>query len=85
MMMNGKGLGRKRSWPNLRYYAGIRLDKLNKPQKTTISIAGRRGRDQNPEPPEYEAGVLTTRPRRSPPPPLVVLNGSDVLLLHREF
>jgi hypothetical protein len=28
MMLNGKGFDRKRSWPNLRYYAGIRLDRL---------------------------------------------------------
>jgi hypothetical protein len=32
MTMNGKGLGRKRSWHNLRYYAGIRLEG---PRKTT--------------------------------------------------
>jgi hypothetical protein len=36
-----------------------------KPQKSSISIAGRRGRDLNPGPPEYETGVLITVPRRS--------------------
>jgi hypothetical protein len=29
-MMDGKGFGRKRSWPNLRYYAGIRLESVRK-------------------------------------------------------
>jgi hypothetical protein len=33
--------------------------------KTAIRIANRRGRDLNPEPPEYEAGELTSRLRRS--------------------
>jgi hypothetical protein len=36
-----------------------------KPRKTLIRIAGHQGRDLNPGPPEYEAGVSTTRPRRS--------------------
>jgi hypothetical protein len=36
-----------------------------KPWKISISIAGRRGRDLNPGPPEYEEGVLSTRLRRS--------------------
>jgi hypothetical protein len=35
-----------------------------KPRKISINIAGRWGRDFNPGPLEYEAGVLTTRPRR---------------------
>jgi len=61
MMMNWKVFGRKRSWPILRYYPGIRLEGLRKTTKTSIRIAGRRGRDSNPGPPEYEAGVLTTK------------------------
>jgi hypothetical protein len=40
MMMNGKGFSRKRSWPNLRYYAGIRLQKLKKTTKILITVAG---------------------------------------------
>jgi hypothetical protein len=48
----------------LRYYPGIRLDGLRKTTKTSIRIGGRRGRDLNPGPPEYEAGVLPTRPLR---------------------
>jgi hypothetical protein len=63
-MINWKGFGRKRSWPVLRYYPGIRLEGPRKTSKPSIRIAGRRGRDLNPGPPEYE-GVLATRPRRS--------------------
>jgi hypothetical protein len=33
--------------------------------KETIRIAGRRGGESNPGPPEYEVGELTARPRRS--------------------
>jgi hypothetical protein len=35
MMMNGKGFGRKKSWPNLRYYASIHLEG---PRKTTKNL-----------------------------------------------
>jgi hypothetical protein len=51
MMMNWKGFGSKRSWPNFMEFAwrycGI-------PRKTTIKKDGRRGRESNPGPPEYE-------------------------------
>jgi hypothetical protein len=56
-MMNGKGFGRKRPLPNFMYFAWRDCEN---PLKTSISIAGHRGRDLNPDPPEYE-GVLTTR------------------------
>jgi hypothetical protein len=49
----------------LMYYSGIRLEGLS---KTTLNLSqGSRSpmRDLNPGPPEYEAGVLTTGPRRS--------------------
>jgi hypothetical protein len=42
------------------YYSGIRLEGLRKTTKTSIRIAGRRGRDFNPGPSKYEAGVATT-------------------------
>jgi len=42
----------------LRYYPGIRLEGLRKTTKTSIRIAGRRGRDLNPGPPEYETGTF---------------------------
>jgi hypothetical protein len=42
----------------LRYYPGIYLEGLRKTtKKPSISIAGRRGGDLNPGPPEYEAVV----------------------------
>jgi hypothetical protein len=63
MMIKGKEFGRKRSWPNLRHYADIHLHGLEKPRKTSISTAGRPGRDLNMRP--LEAGVLPTRPRWS--------------------
>jgi hypothetical protein len=48
----------------LRNYPGIRLEGL---RQITITCQDCRslGRDLNPGPPKYEAGVLATRPRRS--------------------
>jgi hypothetical protein len=49
---------------NLRYYPGIFQAGLRK-SKTKLSQDGRSpGRDLRLGPPEYEAGGLTTRPRR---------------------
>jgi hypothetical protein len=39
--MNKKGCGRKLSWPNLRYYTGIYMDR-EKTYEKTVSIAGLR-------------------------------------------
>jgi hypothetical protein len=55
--MNWKGCGRKRSWPNLRYYPGICLEGL---RKTTKNLS-----QDSRSPPEYEAGELTTQLQRS--------------------
>jgi hypothetical protein len=63
--MNWKGCGRKRSWLILRYHPGIRLDGLRKTMTKISSDSRFPERDMNPGPPEYEAGVLTNRPRRS--------------------
>jgi hypothetical protein len=60
-MMNWKGCGRKRSWSNLRYYPRIWLDRTRKTIKNLSQDSRSPGRDLNPGPPEYEAGVLTTR------------------------
>jgi hypothetical protein len=49
----------------VRLYPGIRLDGLRKTTKSRSQDKRSPGRDLNPRPPEYEAGVLTTRPRRS--------------------
>jgi hypothetical protein len=62
--MIGKGFGGKRSWPNLRCYGHVRPEGLKNTTKNSISIAGRRRRDWNPVPLEYEAGMLGSRPRR---------------------
>jgi hypothetical protein len=68
--MNWKGCGRKRSCPDLRYYPVICLEGLRKTTKNLSQDRRSLGRDLNPGPPEYEAGVLTTRPRRSVSPVL---------------
>jgi hypothetical protein len=62
--MNWKRRGRKRSWPNLRYCHGIYLEGLRKTTKNLSWDSRSPGRDLNPGPLEYEAGVLTTRLRR---------------------
>jgi hypothetical protein len=61
--MNWKECKRKWSWPNLKYHTGIFL---NGPRKTTKDLSyGLQGRNVNPGPTEYEAGVLTTGHRCS--------------------
>jgi hypothetical protein len=49
----------------LRHYPGIRLDGLRKTTNSSITITSCRGRESNPEPPEYEVAALIIRPRRS--------------------
>jgi hypothetical protein len=63
--MNWKGWGRKRSWLNLSYYPSIFLEGLRKTTKNFSQDTRSPGRDLNPGPPEFEAGVLTTQARRS--------------------
>jgi hypothetical protein len=61
--MNWKGYGRKLLWPSVRYTTipvlAWRTEENyeNLSQNTWFS-----GRDMNRKPPEYDAGVLTTRP-----------------------
>jgi hypothetical protein len=62
--MKWKEFWRKRSWHNLKYYPGIRLEGRRKTTKTLSQDSWSPGRDLNPGPPEYEAGMLTTRPWR---------------------
>jgi hypothetical protein len=59
-MVNWKGCGRKRSWPNFKILSRHSPGRTEENHKT-IRIAGRWGRDLKPEPAEYEAGVLTTQ------------------------
>jgi hypothetical protein len=63
--MNWKGFGRKLLSSNLGYYPGTCLQGLRKTTDNLSQDSRFPGRDLNLEPPEYEAGVLTTRPRRS--------------------
>jgi hypothetical protein len=48
----------------LRYCHDFRMEGLRKNTKNSVDIARRRGRESAAGPPEHEAGVLTTRPRR---------------------
>jgi hypothetical protein len=64
MVTNWKRCGRKRSWPNLRYYAGIFLARLRKTIKT-CQASQSPGQVFNWGPLEYESGGLTTRMQHS--------------------
>jgi hypothetical protein len=65
-MMNWKGFGRKRPWPDFKVLSRNSPGGTEeKNEKTLIRIAGRLGRDMNPRSPENKGGVLTARPRRS--------------------
>jgi hypothetical protein len=61
--MEGRGRGLI-----LRYYPSICLEELRKTMKNLSRDSQSPGRDLNPGHPEYEAGVLTTRSRRSVSP-----------------
>jgi hypothetical protein len=65
--MNWKGCGRKRSWPSLNYYLGIRLERPRKTTKAHSQNSRSSDRNLNPGLTDYEARVLTTRPQRSIP------------------
>jgi hypothetical protein len=65
MTIHLKGSGMKRSWLNFKVSSGIHLKGVRKTTKNSIRIAGRRGRESNPGPPNYEAVVLTTPRQRS--------------------
>jgi hypothetical protein len=54
--MNGKGFGRKRSLPSLRYCAGIRLERLRK----TTKILNQHSRSPVPR---FEPGTSRIRSR----------------------
>jgi hypothetical protein len=63
-MMNWKVFCRKRSWPNFKVLSRHSPGELRKTAKTSIRIAGCLSLDSKPGPTDYEAEVLTTRPRR---------------------
>jgi hypothetical protein len=64
-MMNWEGCGSKRSLPNLRHYPSIRLEGLRKITKDMSQDGRSQDRYLKPGPPEYEVGMLTSRPRPS--------------------
>jgi hypothetical protein len=51
--------------PNLKYYPGLCLEGLRKTSKNIGQDSRSPGQDLNSGPPEYETGVLATRPRSS--------------------
>jgi hypothetical protein len=60
-MMNSKGCGRKRSWPNLMPYAGTCFEKRRKTTKKLSQYSQCPGRDLKPGPPGkigFEDGSL---------------------------
>jgi hypothetical protein len=59
----GRILKKKRS-SKFKVLSGIRLERLRKTIKDINSDSVYSGRDLSSVPPEYEAGVLTTPPRR---------------------
>jgi hypothetical protein len=65
--MKWKRFGRKRSCSYFNVLSGIRLEGRTKIMKNLSQDSRSPGRDLKPGSPEYEAGVLTTRLRRSVP------------------
>jgi hypothetical protein len=67
MITNWKGNGNKQSRPNLwwAYYLDIFLEELRKTTKSLSQDRRSSGRDLNPKSPEYEVGMLISKPRHS--------------------
>jgi hypothetical protein len=64
-MMNWEGCGSKWPLPNLRQYPNIRLEGLRKIMKDISQDGRSQDRYLKPGSPEYEVGILTSRPRPS--------------------
>jgi hypothetical protein len=60
-MMNWKGHGRKRSWPNLKLYPVVCLEGLRKPTKNLSQYSPYPDRSLNLGPLEYESAVFVTK------------------------
>lgn len=54
--MNNKGLGRKRHWPNLRYFSGILLEGLKNITSTLNQDDGPMSRESKPDFPNMNQG-----------------------------
>jgi hypothetical protein len=63
--MKWKGFGRKRTWRHLKVLFQNSPVGTEKTHENLNQYSRSPGRDLNPGPSEYEAGVLTTRPRHS--------------------
>jgi hypothetical protein len=72
--MHWKSLGRERSLPNFKVLPRICMEEKKKTTKNLSKDSQFSGRDTKLGPPEHEARVLTTRPRRS----IVYLKGSRI-------
>jgi hypothetical protein len=57
-----KGCGKKLSWPNLRHYLGISLEKLRKTTKKHSQCGQYPGQDLNQEPLDNKSRVLLSQP-----------------------
>jgi hypothetical protein len=64
-MMNWKGFGRKLLWPDFKVLSQHSRGGTEENHKTRSQYRRSPGRDLKPGPLEYEAGMSTTRPRRS--------------------
>jgi hypothetical protein len=64
-MMNWKGCGTKRRWPDLSSYLGNFWRNWGNPREETCQNSRSPVQYLNPGPPKYEAEMLTTQPRRS--------------------
>jgi hypothetical protein len=52
------GTGREQLWPNLRYYIGVRLERLKKTARNLCLNSWYLVRDSNQTPQEYKADAL---------------------------
>jgi hypothetical protein len=75
-MVNCKGCGRKRSWPNFKLISRHSPGGTHYNYEYLSQHSRSPGLDLNPGNPECEAGVLTTHPRRS----MVLMRNLEVLI-----
>jgi hypothetical protein len=59
--MKWKGYGRKWTWPNLRYFPGVCMERMREITKNLSQDSRSPGEDLNPGPHKYEKGVVTVQ------------------------
>jgi hypothetical protein len=64
-MIKRKIFRRKRSWPNFNVVSQHSPGRVEESRENIRQDSRSAGRDLNPGPPDYEAGMFLTRPRRS--------------------